>query len=342
MEEFVMSMSLSPSGTPSVPVDALGLAPAQQRLAVGADQVQQLAGSGTRAGDADTLRKFLGDHPEQKASLQDAAFNARNYSLFHQLSQPDSTQAQPVQLAAQQTPGAAAAPAAQAMTPAAGGPAAATIAQPGRPHSQVTTLTADQLRTIMPNSGAQADAFVGPLNREMAEHGITRPEQRAAFLGQASVETGNLRHMEENDDYSAKRLHEVWPSRFPTIASAQPYAHNPVAMADHVYANRNGNGNEASGDGYNFHGRGLIQLTGRGNYQSVGYDNDPDALLQPHGASDSAARFWENNDLNTRTQSELKRGRFDDVSRTVNGGENGLDERWDAYQRALGVLRPQP
>lgn len=65
-------------------------------------------------------------------------------------------------------------------------------------------------------------------------------------------------------------------------------------MADHVYANRNGNGNEASGDGYNFHGRGLIQLTGRGNYQSVGYENNPDALLEPHGASDSAARFWEN------------------------------------------------
>jgi putative chitinase len=148
--------------------------------------------------------------------------------------------------------------------------------------------------------------------------------------------------MEENNDYSAKRLHEVWPRRFPTIASAQPYAHNPVAMADHVYANRNGNGNEASGDGYNFHGRGLIQLTGRGNYQSVGYENNPDALLEPHGASDSAARFWENNDLNTRTGSELKRGRFDDVSRTVNGGENGLDERWDAYQRALGVLQPQP
>lgn len=340
-----MSTSLSPSGTPSVPVDALGLASTQpqQRLAAGADQVQQLAGSGTRAGDADTLRQFLGDHPEQKASLQDAAFNARNYSLFHQLSQPDSAQAQPVQLAAQQTPGAAQTTAPAASGAAASQPAqAATATQPGRPHSQVTTLTADQLRTIMPNSGAQADAFVGPLNREMTAHGITKPEQRAAFLGQASVETGNLRHMEENNDYSAKRLHEVWPRRFPTIASAQPYAHNPVAMADHVYANRNGNGNEASGDGYNFHGRGLIQLTGRGNYQSVGYDNNPDALLEPHGASDSAARFWENNDLNTRTGSELKRGRFDDVSRTVNGGENGLDERWDAYQRALGVLQPQP
>lgn len=201
-------------------------------------------------------------------------------------------------------------------------------------------VTSSQLHSIMQGSGQRAEAYNDALNRAMAEHGINTPQQRAAFLAQLSVESGNLRSTEENLNYSAKRLTQVWPKRFPTIESAEPYAHNPEALANHVYANRLGNGAEASGDGYRYRGRGLIQITGRDNYRKVGYEDNPDALTDPHIAADTAAQFWSDRNLNTHTDTSLNRDQFNVISRTVNGGNNGSQERWDAYQRGLSVLQP--
>ena len=207
---------------------------------------------------------------------------------------------------------------------------------------QVTGLTSGMLRAIMPNAGAVADGYADALNTAMAAHGIDLPAQRAAFLAQISVESGQLHDTAENLNYSARRLRQVWPSRFRTDAEAARYAHNPEALGDHVYANRLGNGDEASGDGFRFRGRGLMQITGRSNYRRVGFENNPDALSAPANAANTAAAFWQNNGLNGRTTNALSRVPFNEVSRTVNGGDNGQQARWDAYQRALVALGVSP
>jgi len=200
-------------------------------------------------------------------------------------------------------------------------------------------VTANQLRAIMPNAGAAADRYVDVLNQAMAVRGINTPEQRAAFLAQVSAETGQLQRLVEGMNYSSAQLiQKTWPRRFPTEAAAAPYVHNPEALANRVYANRNGNGDEASGDGYRFRGRGFAQTTGRGNYRAVGFEDNPEALAEPQNAANSAAAYWQSHGLNGRTAGVLNRAQLDAVSQTVNGGDVGSQERWNAYQRALRTL----
>lgn len=201
-------------------------------------------------------------------------------------------------------------------------------------------VTEAQLRAIMPTAGARTARFISPLNQAMRAHSINTNERRAAFLAQISVESGELHRVEENLNYSAARLQVVWPRRFPTAAAAQPYAHDPEALANHTYANRLGNGNAASGDGWRYRGRGLMQTTGRSNYRAAGFENNPEALANPMTAADSAGRFWATHGLNGRTQAVLGRAQFNGISRTVNGGDHGSAERWAAYQRALRALQP--
>jgi predicted chitinase len=205
---------------------------------------------------------------------------------------------------------------------------------------QVTEVTTDMLRAIMPR--AAAALYVEPLNRAMAAGGIDTPERRAAFLAQISVESNQLQDTVENLNYTARRLQQVWPRRFPTAAAAAPFAHNPEALGNHVYADRLGNGNEASGDGYRFRGRGLMQVTGRANYRAVGFENNPEALSNPTTAANTAAAFWQRNGLNGQTTDVLGRAQFDAVSRTVNGGNVGMQDRWEAYRRACSALGLDP
>jgi len=202
-------------------------------------------------------------------------------------------------------------------------------------------VTDAQLRAIMPLADGQIGRFIGPLNTARRVHGINTNERRAAFLAQISAESGQLRNVEENLNYSAPRLRVVWPRRFPTAEAAAPYAGNPEALGNRVYADRLGNGDEQSGDGYRYRGRGLMQTTGRYNYRMAGFENDPDALARPITAADSAGLFWSTNDLNRRTATVLARGNFDAMSRTVNGGNHGSEERWQAYQRPLRALQPE-
>jgi predicted chitinase len=133
---------------------------------------------------------------------------------------------------------------------------------------------------------------------------------------------------------------EVWPRRFPTLESAAPYARNPEALANNVYASRLGNGDASTGDGYLYRGRGLMQVTGRDNYRALGFENNPEALAEPATAASTAAQWWANHNLPGRSTSELNRSNFDAISQTVNGGNHGSDARWNAYQRALTALRP--
>jgi predicted chitinase len=205
-----------------------------------------------------------------------------------------------------------------------------------------SSTTADRIRTVMPRANKRADGYAVALDTGMAAYEIVTPEQQAAFLAQIAVESGDLQYTSELLSYSAKRITEVWPNRFPTISAAQPYAHNPEALANRVYANRLGNGNEASGDGFKYRGRGLIQITGRENYRKAGFEDNPEALTEPRNAVSSAASFWKSRNLHTMTRTVLSRRQFDAISRIVNGGNHGSDRRWAAYQRALVAFRHSP
>lgn len=199
-------------------------------------------------------------------------------------------------------------------------------------------VTADQLRAIMPHAGAETNRYVDALNQAMAAHGINTPEQRAAFLAQISVESRQLQSITEDLNYTtAQRLQNTWPRRFPTLASTAPYLNNPEALANYVYAGRNGN--KANGDGYRYHGRGLIQITGRNNYRDAGFEHNPEALGEPQNAANTAAAYWESHGLNGQTTGALDRVQFDSMVRVVNTNDPNAQARWDAYQRALRSLK---
>lgn len=198
----------------------------------------------------------------------------------------------------------------------------------------------------MPLCPTLAD-WVRPLNSAMARFDIVTAPRMAAFLAQAAHESNQLRWLVERLDYSPKRLMAVWPRRFPTLARAEAYAHSPERLANFVYANRLGNGDTASGDGWRYRGRGIFQLTGRGNYRRVGealglpLEAEPELLEQPEHAALSAAQFWQARGLN-----ELADDRSDDNDLTdfericvlVSGGRTGLATRMAYWEAAKTVL----
>lgn len=204
------------------------------------------------------------------------------------------------------------------------------------PDEQSFTITAAQLRAVMPGADqAHLDAALQPINNAMGKHGIDAAPKAAAFLGQLVVESQSLTHFEENLVYiHPERIQAVFGTkRFPTAASAEPYVRQDEKLANFVYAHVAGN--NGGTDGWTFRGRGYIQLTGRTNYRDVGYENNPDALLQPAGAADSAAAFWAKHGLNEASSQWLDRPSYDDkVTAKVNHAKLEADHRWAGYQRA--------
>lgn len=202
-----------------------------------------------------------------------------------------------------------------------------------------------QLLLILPNARPVAGVFLPALNAALRDWQITTPERMAAFLAQVGHESAQLTRCVENLAYSAQRLAAVWPRRFrsgdgsPT-ALARELAYQPERIANCVYAGRNGNGDEASGDGWRYRGRGLLQITGRANYEAVGKGlgqpslTSPQQLAEPGWACQSAAWWWNRNGLNILADEE----RFEDITRRINGGLNGLDERVRLWRRAREVL----
>ncbi|HBP6650963.1 TPA: glycoside hydrolase family 19 protein [Pseudomonas aeruginosa] len=206
-------------------------------------------------------------------------------------------------------------------------------------------ITEQQLLQIFPNAGPQAGVFVGALHRGMTRFGITSPVRAAAFLAQIGHESAQLTRLVENLNYSARGLAATWPSRYlgadgQPNALAQRLARNPEAIANNTYANRNGNGDESSGDGWRFRGRGLLQITGRKNYRAAGaglglpLEAEPELLEQPEHAVRSSAWWWSANGLNGLAD----RGDFAAITRRINGGMNGQVERLELWERAKAVL----
>ena len=188
------------------------------------------------------------------------------------------------------------------------------------------SLTVDKLRAALPQA---PDVWLAALCSLPCRWEINSTARQAAFIGQLAHESMQFQHLSERLSYSVERLMAVWPRRFPTIASARPYARNPVGLANKVYADRLGNGNEASGDGYRFRGCGPIQITGRANYEAagaaIGVDliTEPSLLLTPRVGLDSAGWFWKSNGLN-----ELADARdYVQMTKRINGGLHGLEDR---------------
>lgn len=204
-------------------------------------------------------------------------------------------------------------------------------------------ITLDLLQAICPKTKSSVlEGYVEPLNTvceyyEMFEN----PKRAAAFLAQIAHESGGFNFIKENLNYSAEGLRKIFPKYFPTIELAQQYARQPEKIANRVYANRMRNGDEASGDGFKFRGRGLIQLTGRDNYTkfSLALDmnlNDTIAYLEtPNGAVASAGWFWDNNKLNNYCDSDD----FIGLTKRINGGTIGLQDRVHHYEIALNALQ---
>jgi putative chitinase len=196
----------------------------------------------------------------------------------------------------------------------------------------------DQLAQFLPNN-PYVEQWCDALNKILPDYDITTVNRIAAFLGETYVESDAYTALHENLNYTAQSLCRVWPSHF-TPDIADQYAHQPEKIANRAYAGRMGNGDEASGDGWNFCGRGLIQITGRSNYQafadSLQMDvNDVPAFLQTfEGAIQSACWFWENNNLNQYADA----GNIKELSIKINGGELGLPQREQQCTRAYQIL----
>lgn len=199
-------------------------------------------------------------------------------------------------------------------------------------------LTKEQLSQII-GKNPYLDHWFDALSQALPDYEINTPKRVAAFLAQCAHESGNFNFIKENLNYKAESLVRVWPRYFNDGNAAQ-YAHNQEKIANRAYAGRMGNGPEESGDGWKFCGRGLIQLTGRSNYQAfadslqISIDDASEYLKTFEGCVQSACWFWEANNLNQYADS----GDLTTMTKRINGGTLGLDDRTQRYQRALQVL----
>ena len=184
-----------------------------------------------------------------------------------------------------------------------------------------------------------ADHWFEALCQVLPDYDINTVPRVAAFLAQTAHESGGYRAIKENLNYKAESLCKVWPKYF-NAGNAGQYTHNQQAIANRAYANRMGNGDEASGDGWKFCGRGLIQLTGKDNYSryaqslEISLDEASEHLTTFEGCVQSAAWFWENNNLNQYADN----GDILTMTKRINGGTLGLEDRKKHYDHALHVL----
>lgn len=188
-------------------------------------------------------------------------------------------------------------------------------------------------------SWRDAATYWGPLNATAERYEINSPRRVACWLGQLAHESQGFKRVAENLNYSAQRLLVVFPKYF-DAALAEEYARNPARIASRVYGGRMGNGSEATHDGWHFRGRGLIQITGRENYQrcgeALGVDltRRPDLLEQPMYAALSAGWYWDRAKLNSLADRMDIAG----ITRAINGGTNGAADRVELTAKALRAL----
>jgi putative chitinase len=203
-------------------------------------------------------------------------------------------------------------------------------------------LTREQLAQLLPGN-PYLDHWYHALEQALPDYDINTPQRVAAFIAQCAHESGGFRALKENLNYKAATLRKIFPKYFPDDATANHYASLPnkqEAIANRVYGGRMGNGPEASGDGFRYCGRGLIQLTGKQNYQNFAdsietpVEDIPEFLATFEGAVQSACWFWEANNLNQWAD----KGDILTLTKRINGGTIGLDDRIKHYEHALHVV----
>ena len=197
------------------------------------------------------------------------------------------------------------------------------------------------IKSIAPQaSGSIVDGVAASMGKVVDHADLTTDLRLAHFLGQLAHESAGFSSVEENLNYRAARIRQVWPKRFSSVAVAQPYASNPEKLANRVYANRMGNGPESSGDGWMYRGRGLIMTTGREAYEKlsermgVDFIANPDLLRAFPYAILSAAEFWKSRNLNPFAD----RDDVVTITKRINGGTIGLAERKTYLARAKRAI----
>ncbi len=200
-------------------------------------------------------------------------------------------------------------------------------------------FTQDKFTAII-GKNPYADHWYEALCQILPDYDINTVPRVAAFLAQTAHESGNYRAIKENLNYKAESLMRVWPRYFPDMATAKAYEKQPERIANRAYANRMGNGPEESGDGWRYCGRGLIQLTGKSNYEryaeslQISVEEAGEHLTTFEGCVQSAAWFWEANNLNQWAD----KGDILTLTKRINGGTLGLDDRIKHYNHAMHVL----
>ena len=201
-----------------------------------------------------------------------------------------------------------------------------------------TILTKDQLKQMVKNP--YIDHWYSALEQLLDDYEINTPLRVAHFIAQCAHESGNFVFIKENLNYKAASLQKTFAKYFPTAELAQQYANKPERIANRVYAKRMGNGDEASGDGWLYCGRGLIQLTGRDNYTffagslDISVEEAAEYLATFEGAAQSACWYWEQNNLNRFADANDVKG----LTRAINGGQIGLEDRIKHTNHALHVM----
>ena len=203
-------------------------------------------------------------------------------------------------------------------------------------------ITAEHIKAIFPKY-KYPDDLADALTESFDKYEINTVNRAAGFLAQCGHESAGFTVLKENLNYSAEGLNKIFKKYFPTIESAQPYARNPEKIANKVYANRMSNGDEASGDGYKFRGRGYIQLTGKANYTLFGKAIGEDITANPDVVSGkyallSAAWFWSNNGLNKLADGGSTDTVVTTITKRVNGGTIGLADRIKHFKEYYHLL----
>lgn len=211
----------------------------------------------------------------------------------------------------------------------------------------IELLDVSVLRAACPErSEAQLAPWVDPIKRACERFEIDRIRRIAAFVATIAHECGFIPGREENLNYSAERMAQVWPGRFARPGGRGPndlarrLEHNPQAFANVVYANRMGNGDEASGDGWAMRGAGPVQLTGRANHQGFAdamgktLAEEQAYIRTLEGGVMSAAWYWEENDINRLADTPG----VEDETRRINGGLVGVEDRRKRFDRTVARL----
>lgn len=197
-------------------------------------------------------------------------------------------------------------------------------------------ITIEQLTFVMPKLKC-AGQYLPFLQRWMGHYGITTRDRMCHFLAQIAHESAELTRLVENLNYSAEALRRIWPRRF-SVEQASAYARNPKLIANRAYANKGGNGIEASGDGWKYRGRGAIQCTLKNNYAAATKDwevdllDKPELLGEPDFAIRSACWFWWKNGLNKMADAGAS---VLEITGKINPSKLGLTEREAFYRKAV-------